>query len=90
MWNLLPACAGNNELQLDGCNSNQDNAGNNFLNKGTQKLLNGVANSSESTINRAYQYWDRGAMLIYQYANRAGVNGGFGSAVGTILNSVFS
>ena len=66
------------------------NAGKKLLDKGTQKLANGIANSSSSTIKRAFQYWDRGAKLIYQYANRAGVNSGFGSAVGTVLNKILS
>lgn len=63
-------------------------AGEELLAKGTRKLVNGVANSSTSTIKRAFQYWDRGAELIYQYASRAGVNSGFGSAVGIVLSAV--
>lgn len=65
-------------------------AGEELLEKGTRKLINGVANSSTSTIKRAFQYWDRGAELIYKYASRAGTNSGVGSVVGTILNAFVS
>ena len=65
-------------------------AGEELLAKGTRKLVNGVSSSSTSTIKRAFQYWDRGAELIYQYARRAGANSGLGSAVGTVLGAIFS
>ena len=61
-----------------------------LLAKGTRKLANAVANSSTSTLKRAFQYWDRGAQIISQYAFRAGTNSGFGSVVGTALNTFLS
>jgi len=59
-----------------------------LIDKGTTKLMNGVANSSQSTVKRAFQYWDRGISMMYRYAYRAGTNSGFGSAVGTIISGL--
>ena len=59
-----------------------------LIDKGTNKLMNGVATSTQSTVKRAFQYWDRGISMIYSYANRAGTNSGFGSAVGIVISEV--
>ena len=66
------------------------NAGETLVNKGMQKMTNGVLNSATSTIKRGFQYIDRGISMIYQYAARAGVNSGFGSTMGCVINGVYS
>ena len=59
-----------------------------LIDKGTTKLMNGVANSSQSTVKRAFQHWDRGISMMYRYAYRAGTNSGFDSTVGTIISGL--
>ena len=65
------------------------NAGKALVDKGTQKITNGVLNSATSTIKRGFQYIDRGISMIYQYAARAGVNSGFGSTTGCAINGIY-
>lgn len=66
------------------------NAGEKLVNKGMQKITNGVMNSATSTIKRGFQYIDPGISMIYQYAARAGVNSGFGSTTGCVINGIYS
>ena len=66
------------------------NAGETLVNKGMQKMTNGVLNSATSTIKRGFQYIDRGISMIYKYAARAGVNSGFGSTTGCVINGIYS
>ena len=66
------------------------NAGEKLVNKGMQKITNGVMNSATSTIKRGFQYIDRGISMIYQYAARAGVNSGFGSTTGCVIHGIYS
>ena len=83
---LVSGIAGN-LFRINSTSAMRD-AGQELLEKGTRKLANGLANSSTSTIKRAFQYWDRGAELVYRFAGRAGTNSGVGSIMGTILNAI--
>jgi ammonia channel protein AmtB len=65
-------------------------AGENLIEKGIRKMFNGVANSATSTINRGFQYIDRGIKVIYDYAKMAGTNSGVGSYLGNALSGLYS
>lgn len=65
-------------------------AGKELLEKGTRKFVNGIENSSKSTLKRVLNYWDEGAALIQQFARRAGTNSGLGSAVGSVVGLFFN
>ena len=63
--------------------------GEDFINKGWGKIMNGISNNQNSTIKRGFDYIDKGISTIYQYAKKAGANSGFGSAIGNFVSGLW-